>query len=215
LSEARRSAAEAFSVVFVCTGNRFRSPLAAALVERLTESLPVSATSYGTLELDGVPALPEAVAIAGELGIDLSGHRARPVIDAELGGVDVLLGFEDAHIRAAVVDAGAPRDRSFTLRHFMRLLREVEQPEADSLEERARGMVAHANVLRSTSPSTLADTMRDPLGAAANVQYEIAAEIRETALQLVVQLFGVRDRALPALAAPARGSRLRRRLRLR
>jgi hypothetical protein len=39
-----------FEVVFVCTGNRFRSPLAAALFGRATAGLPVSVSSRGTLD---------------------------------------------------------------------------------------------------------------------------------------------------------------------
>jgi protein-tyrosine-phosphatase len=49
--------ADVFRVAFVCTGNRFRSPLAAALFRSAAEGLPVEVASAGTLDLGGVGAL--------------------------------------------------------------------------------------------------------------------------------------------------------------
>ena len=40
--------ADELQVVFVCTGNRFRSPLAAALFREATSGLPVDVRSMGT-----------------------------------------------------------------------------------------------------------------------------------------------------------------------
>src|SRR5438128_7342059 len=112
-----------FSITFVCTGNRFRSPLAEAFVHRLTLGLPVTADSYGTLSLEDAPPLPEAVELALSCGISLSDHRTRYLNKASLQDVDLLLGFEPAHVHQAVVDARAPRERSFTVRDFVALLR--------------------------------------------------------------------------------------------
>ena len=75
------------------------------LLQWLTQGLPVTTESYGTLELDGLPALPEAVDVAASLGVDLGAHRARPVASADLGDVDLLIGFEDEHVHVV-----APRE---------------------------------------------------------------------------------------------------------
>ena len=205
-----RDSSSSFSAVFACTGNRFRSPLAAALVRRLVEGLRVTTESFGTLELEGLPALPEAIALADELGVDLGSHRARPLTRASLSDVDLMLGFEDAHVRGAVVDARAPRERSFTLRHFLRLLDELRDSDEHEPVARARTAIARANELRASVPSTPADDMRDPLGAPPKVQREIAAEIREQSLELASALFGVRDASLPPLEPPPKRSRLAR-----
>jgi protein-tyrosine-phosphatase len=61
---------ETFSIAFVCTGNRFRSPLAEAFVRRLTLGLPVETVSFVTLELEQAPPLDEALEIALWCGID-------------------------------------------------------------------------------------------------------------------------------------------------
>ena len=73
-----------FSLVFVCSGNRFRSPLAAAVVRQVTPALPVGLTSVGTLNLDGVPPLAEACTVGAGWEVDLSGHRSRALTPAAL-----------------------------------------------------------------------------------------------------------------------------------
>ena len=106
---------ESFEVVFICTGNRFRSAIAEALTARLTEGLPVEVSSAGTLDLGAVGVLPEALALAPELGVDLSAHRTRCVRDVDLREADLVLGFELTHLATAVVECGAARERTFTL----------------------------------------------------------------------------------------------------
>ena len=75
-------------VVFVCTGNTCRSPLAEVLARRIfaARALPVAVTSAGIAAATGAPAAPEARAEAAGRGLDLDGHRARRVED--LRGAD-------------------------------------------------------------------------------------------------------------------------------
>ena len=84
---ARPVSARELSVAFVCTGNRFRSPIAEALFVRDTEGLPVRTESLGTLDLGPRPAVPEAVALAETMGLDLSGHLARSLTGRRPRGV--------------------------------------------------------------------------------------------------------------------------------
>ena len=62
-------------ILFVCTGNTCRSPLAAALAR----AHGVDAQSAGLSADPGDPAAPEAVRAAQRHGADLSAHRARNV----------------------------------------------------------------------------------------------------------------------------------------
>jgi protein-tyrosine phosphatase len=79
------------SVLFVCAGNICRSPVAEALFKQLAQSRPALASlvvgSAGTIAMDGTRATMETrQAAREELGLDLSGHRARHVegLDADL-----------------------------------------------------------------------------------------------------------------------------------
>jgi len=185
---------DTFSIVFVCTGNRFRSPLAEAFVRRLTLGLPVTTESFGTLELEDAPALPEALEIGLQCGLDLSSHRTRHVGHASLDQVDLVLGFDETHVRRAVVDAKAPRRRAFTLRGIARLLPAAEVFPQEDVILRARQALDQLEEMRGAEPeSERRDEMPDPFGRSWNVYRDTAAEIRELSIQLVETLFGITD----------------------
>jgi protein-tyrosine phosphatase len=199
----------AYSIVFVCTGNRFRSPLAEAFVRRLTLGLPVVTQSFGTLELGDTPPLPEAVEIALSCGIALSSHRTRHLGLESLEEIDLLVGFEESHVRQAVVEANAPRDRSFTLRELVRLGEHVGPFPHVDVAARARAAIAQAAEVRGAEPAPRGrEDVPDPFGGPWNVYRESAVEIRELSIHLVATLFGVSEtRGLPPVLLERRRSR--------
>jgi protein-tyrosine-phosphatase len=203
---------ETFSITFVCTGNRFRSPLAAAFVQRLTLGLPVTTESYGILPRENAPALPEAVELALSCGISLSEHRSRYLDNARLHDVDLLLGFEPAHVQHAVVDVGAPRERSFTIGDFVELLpRAGPVSPGEDLVERARSLVAKAAARSAESPTPVMRSLPDPFGGSWKVYRQSATDVRDLSVALVERLFGISD--APGLAPlPGKPGRLRSKL---
>jgi protein-tyrosine-phosphatase len=185
---------DTFSITFVCTGNRFRSPLAEAFVRRLTPGLPVTTDSYGTLSQENAPPLPEAVEIARSCGISLSDHRTRYLNKASLQDVDLLLGFEAAHVQQAVVDAQAPRERSFTVHDFVSLLPAAGfAAPGEDVVERARSLVAAAGERFAKLPKPTMKSMRDPFGGPWKVYRQTASDVRDLSIILVESLFGVGD----------------------
>ena len=168
---------DTLNVVFVCTGNQFRSPLAAAVFARETEGLPVRIASCGTGALDGAAAFEEAAELGTRLSVDLSAHRSRRLGD--LGGADLVVGFEHQHVERAVIDAGAPRERAFTLPQLVELLE--AQPASGSPEERL-ATIRPGNVLRA--PEIL-----DPYGEPGDVQEAIADEVEDLSRRLAIALF--------------------------
>jgi protein-tyrosine-phosphatase len=80
-------------IIFICTGNICRSPIAEGLLR--THFLNISksgirVTSMGTRGLPSWPAAPESVQVCKERGIDLSTHRSRPLIPEELHEADFI-----------------------------------------------------------------------------------------------------------------------------
>ena len=185
-------AARPFSICFICRGNRFRSPLAQAFVERLTLGLPVQISTAGTLEWDNVPALSEARQIAVLSGVDLSEHRSQRLSNLSLEAVDLVIGFEEEQVRRAIVDARARQANTFTFREFVRLVRNyVRVPESMTVEG-ARSAVSFAEALRRRDPAAGKEPgMPDPFGRSWKAQLEIAAETRDLSIELVQHLFGV------------------------
>ncbi|HSC49478.1 MAG TPA: hypothetical protein VLD16_04370 [Gaiellaceae bacterium] len=181
-----RALSEPLRVAFVCTGNRFRSPLAAALLAAEAEGLAVEIASLGTLDLGPEPALPEAVAIARELGLDLSGHRARSIRAGELRDHNLVVGFERKHVVASVVDGGAAVERTFTLPELTALLGEPEPGSSGGAQGRIRR--AHERRPLDFRNAPLAE-LRDPLGLSAPEQREIARRLEGLVDRLAAALF--------------------------
>jgi protein-tyrosine phosphatase len=111
LSAATLERQSARMIVFVCTGNTCRSPLAEALckkrlAERLggtPEELPqrgFHVLSAGLAAVNGGSAAAEAVEVAREYGADLSGHRSQPLTAKLLTQADYLIPMTQGHVRA-------------------------------------------------------------------------------------------------------------------
>jgi protein-tyrosine phosphatase len=67
-------------ILFVCSGNTCRSPLAEAIARLVLPprlGFEVEIASAGTSAMDGAPASRNSLEVAGEHGIDLSRHRSR------------------------------------------------------------------------------------------------------------------------------------------
>jgi protein-tyrosine-phosphatase len=205
-----------FSIVFICSGNRFRSPLAEAFVRRLTVDLPVVVRSFGTLQLGAAPALAEARKLGASYGVDLSEHRTRLIGVESIEEADLVIGFDQEHVRRAVIDANASTKRSFTFIQISALLEDMADlgPQATDLVQRARLAVKEAAVRRDSAPDAWeATAIGDPFGRSWRVYRETAAQIRELSLSLVDGLFGVSGtEVLPAPpATPAQRWAWRRR----
>jgi len=85
-------------ILFVCTGNICRSPMAEYLLrERLGPDSPWSVGSAGLLAGPGMPASPEAVAVLQERGVDGRGHRSRPLDRAHVDAATVIVVMTNAH----------------------------------------------------------------------------------------------------------------------
>lgn len=197
-----------FELVLLCTGNRVRSPIAEAFLRDLLAGLPVRLSSLGTLDLGAAAPLPEAIEAAAALKLDISGHRARTMRGGDLSSADLVIGFEQRHVAAAVVDGGAPRDRTFTLPELVELL-ETSVPERFGTPvERARDALAYAHARRGERPGELAD----PLGQDRSVYGSTVERIQDLTARLALGLFGEEAVAVPGAARPAR-ARLERGLR--
>jgi protein-tyrosine phosphatase len=178
-------------VAFICTGNRFRSPLAAALLAAQTDGSSVRASSAGILDLRATPALPEAVELGKRYGVDLSDHRTRCISTLNLAPFDLVLGFERTHVHAATVEGGASIERTFTLPELVALLRAVEDPTSRPVAaEQARERVKQANVQRPPGFRLKPiPELVDPIGRPPAVQRRIAEELRELIIALCALLF--------------------------
>ncbi|NLB56286.1 MAG: low molecular weight protein arginine phosphatase [Lentisphaerae bacterium] len=103
-------------LVFVCTGNTCRSPMAEHLFNALIGcGSGWQATSAGLMAGAGFPASREAIHVMQEKGLNISGHRSR-LFSAEIAqSADLIIGLTNGHTQ--VIKAKYPRfeEKIFTL----------------------------------------------------------------------------------------------------
>lgn len=91
------------TILFVCTGNLCRSPMAEGLLRhRLAqEGLDTrhQVASAGTWAVDDHPASENAVAVMAERGIDISDHIARTITAQDVAESDLILVMSREHER--------------------------------------------------------------------------------------------------------------------
>jgi protein-tyrosine-phosphatase len=88
-------------VLFVCSGNICRSPMAAEYMRHRLGDVGLAhviVDSAGTLGIEGAPASGPAVRILAEHGVDLRGHRSRGLDRKDLRTADLVLAMSIDHI---------------------------------------------------------------------------------------------------------------------
>lgn len=175
-------------ILLLCTANVCRSPMAAALLARelAARGVPAVVGSAGTLGCAGqgqdvlpreLRPPPEVVSVMAGYGLDLTGHRSRPVTAADLAGADLIIAMTREHLRHASVACAGSWPRSFTLRELVRRGSQAgRRPAGESLH----GWLARVHDGRSRLAllgDSAADDVADPVGGPPRAYAQTAADL--------------------------------------
>src|ERR671911_483707 len=107
-------------ILFVCTANVCRSPMAEAIFNALAEErgLAWRAGSAGGAALVDEDKTPNARAALDEVGIYTGEHRARQVGEEMLGGADLVLGMGPRHVATLRRRFGNLSERVYALPEY-------------------------------------------------------------------------------------------------
>lgn len=131
-------------ILFVCSGNTCRSPMAAALFgEQLKQirwkkqGFTLEVRSAGLYAGNGFAASPEAVEVMAEMGIDISRHRSQRLSGELLQWADLIITMTDSHQQQILTQYGVSAEKLHTLAEFT-------QPEqGDIVDPFGAGMEAY------------------------------------------------------------------------
>lgn len=176
-------------MLIVCTANRCRSPLAAAILrDAITErDLPAEIVTAG-LRGSGRPATTATAAAGARRGLDLAQHRSQPLGADLIAAADVVLGIERTHVLEAVVRNRSAWPRAFT---FKELVRRGEAVGPRGPVEATAGWLARVGAGRARRDllgRSSDDDLADPTGGTAAEHDDLVWELEDLAERLAALL---------------------------
>ncbi|HEV7826123.1 MAG TPA: low molecular weight phosphatase family protein [Mycobacteriales bacterium] len=155
-----------FHILFVCTANICRSPMAERVAAAQLTG-PFSVSSAGTRGHHGDEMHPYAAETLVSLGVAPDGFRARQLDASQVAGADLILTATRKHRSAVVSLDPTSLGRAFTIPQFARLVA-ASEPVARTGDpvERAREVVREAVRARATLQPVdqELDEIADPYG---------------------------------------------------
>jgi glycine hydroxymethyltransferase len=122
------------TVLFVCTGNICRSPMAEGLFRHATKGhTQFRVLSAGVGAVDGLPPSEFAVRALKELGIDIAKQRSRMLTADLVNQADYIFGMTHSHVDAITLLYPHAAEKTFLLREFDETLESYENDISDPI----------------------------------------------------------------------------------
>lgn len=127
------------SVLFVCTANVCRSPMASALFRNIVPAedriQDWAIESAGTRAVAGASAAYHSQLAIKNRGLDLEYHRSQPVNAQLLNGFDLILTMEQGHKESLCIEFHEVASRVYLITEMVGISHDIWDPVGGSLKE--------------------------------------------------------------------------------
>src|SRR5436190_8211748 len=156
------------TILFVCTGNICRSPMAEGLFRHAVRGRgDYRVVSAGVGAVDGQPPSAHGVRALKELNIDISRHRSRMLTSELVNQADYIFGMTHGHVDAVTLLYPQAAEKTFLLREFDETLdifeKDISDPIGGSYEvytacrdQIEQGIVSLLNFIEQTTTQRVA-----------------------------------------------------------
>ncbi len=136
-------------ILFVCTGNTCRSPMAEGILNQLAKEkgLDIRAESAGIFAMAGEGAAANAIEAMKRIDIDISSHQSSLVRESLVEEVDLVLTMSQGHKEKLISYLPHLKDRVYLLNEYaFDIDKDLEDPYGQSIEyyEKARDEIYRA-----------------------------------------------------------------------
>jgi protein-tyrosine-phosphatase len=125
-------------ILFVCTGNTCRSPMAEVLLQdkirKAAKTAEFSAVSAGLAAVPGAPASANSCLAVEKCGLSLTNHRSTPLTHELIEEAMVVLTMTEGHRDAIRQEIPAFASRVFTITEYSGCDGEITDPYGGNLE---------------------------------------------------------------------------------
>lgn len=125
------------NILFVCTGNTCRSPMAENLFKNMLKEEDIDVDRVGSAGINAIPhqfASENAEVVLGEKGIDLDSHRSQMLTIKLTEEFDLILTMTETHKQAILSTAPWLSEKAFTLKEYVGLEGDISDPFGGSVE---------------------------------------------------------------------------------
>jgi len=122
------------TILFICTGNVCRSPMAEAIFREAVRGRgDFRVLSAGLGALDGQPPSAHSVRAMRELGVDISGQRSRMLTAELVRQADYIFGMTHSHVETIALMYPQMAEKAFLVREFDETLDPYEKDICDPI----------------------------------------------------------------------------------